>query len=112
VSRHVKLELQESQFFRVVPPKNADRKVAPGMSVVYTICFTPQENKDYQHRLVFGTEREWLEVPVRAIGPRALLDFVEEYHFPPCVVKGSTEMTYLVRNIGNSKANFSLQTQR
>lgn len=41
----MKLELQESQFFRVVPPKNADRKVAPGMSVVYTICFTPQENK-------------------------------------------------------------------
>lgn len=39
------LELQESQFFHVVPPKNAGRKVAPGMSVVYTICFAPQENK-------------------------------------------------------------------
>lgn len=41
----MKPELQESQFFHVVPPKNAGRKVAPGMSVVYTICFTPQENK-------------------------------------------------------------------
>lgn len=68
--------------------------------------------KDYHHRLVFVTEREWFEVPIRAIGPRAILDFSEEYHFPTCVVKGSTEMTHLVRNIGNSKANFSLRTQR
>lgn len=45
VSRQVKAELQESQFFHVVSPKNAGRKVAPGMSVVYTVCFTPQENK-------------------------------------------------------------------
>lgn len=68
--------------------------------------------KDYHHRLVFVTDRDWFEVPIRAIGPRAILDFSEEYHFPICVVKGSTEMTHLVRNVGNSKANFSLQTQR
>lgn len=71
--------------------------------------FPPQ---DYHHRLLFATESECFEVPVRAVGPRALLDFAEEYHLPTCVVKGSTESTHLVRNIGNSKANFSLQTQR
>ena len=68
--------------------------------------------QDYQHRLVFMTEREWFEVPVRAIGPRAFLDFRDEYQFPTCVVKGSAQMTHLVRNTGDSKANFSLQTQR
>lgn len=45
VSRQVRPKLQESQFFHVIPPKNTGRKVAPGMSVVYTICFSPQENK-------------------------------------------------------------------
>lgn len=52
VSRQVKPELQESQFFKVVPQKNAGRKVAPGMSVVYTICFSPQENKVLVQRWV------------------------------------------------------------
>lgn len=68
--------------------------------------------QDYQHTLVFVTEREPFEVPVRAIGPRAILDFTEEYHLPTCVVKGSTETTHLVRNVGNSQANFRLLTQR
>ncbi|XP_056908191.1 hydrocephalus-inducing protein homolog isoform X4 [Takifugu flavidus] len=112
VSRQVKPEFQESQFFKVVPPKNAGRKVAPGMAATYTICFTPQEHKDYQHTLVFVTDRESLEVPVLAIGPRAVLDFKTEYRFPTCAVKGSTEMTHLVRNVGNGPANFTLVTQR
>uniref|UniRef100_A0A674P6G4 HYDIN/VesB/CFA65-like Ig-like domain-containing protein n=1 Tax=Takifugu rubripes TaxID=31033 RepID=A0A674P6G4_TAKRU len=105
-------ECECSQFFKVVPPKNAGRKVAPGMAATYTICFTPQEHKDYQHTLVFVTDRESLEVPVLAIGPRAVLDFKTEYRFPTCAVKGSTEMTHLVRNVGNGPANFTLLTQR
>lgn len=69
-------------------------------------------HQDYQHTLVFVTDREIFEVPVHAIGPRALLDFRTEYHFPTCAVKGSTEMTHLVRNVGNGPANFTLLTQR
>uniref|UniRef100_A0A3Q4BV25 HYDIN/VesB/CFA65-like Ig-like domain-containing protein n=1 Tax=Mola mola TaxID=94237 RepID=A0A3Q4BV25_MOLML len=112
VSRQVKLELQDSLCFHVVGPRNAGTKVVPGMSATFTVCFTPLENKDYHHRLVFVTERERFEVPVRAIGPRAILNFEDEFHLPTCPVKGSTEKTHYVHNIGKSKGQFTLQTQR
>ncbi|XP_059190373.1 hydrocephalus-inducing protein homolog [Centropristis striata] len=111
VPRQVKLELQDSDFFHVVGPAEAGSKVAPGLAATFTVLFTPQENKDYHHRLVCVTERERFEVPVRAIGPRAILDFRDELHLPVCPVKASTERTQLVRNIGNSKAKFKLDTQ-
>lgn len=68
--------------------------------------------QDYQHSLVFVTERERFEVPIYAIGPRAILDFRDEIHLPACPMKYSTERTHLVRNIGNCTAKFMLQTQR
>ncbi|XP_045894223.1 hydrocephalus-inducing protein homolog [Micropterus dolomieu] len=112
VSRQVKLEMQDSEQFHVVGPEEACTKVAPGMSATFAVSFTPQENKDYHHRLVFVTERERFEVPIHAIGPRAILDFRDELHLPVCLVKASTESTTLVRNIGNCKAMFQLHTQR
>lgn len=45
VSRQVKLELQDSEYFHVVGPEDAGSKVAPGMSATFTVSFTPQENK-------------------------------------------------------------------
>uniref|UniRef100_A0A8C2Z802 HYDIN/VesB/CFA65-like Ig-like domain-containing protein n=1 Tax=Cyclopterus lumpus TaxID=8103 RepID=A0A8C2Z802_CYCLU len=110
VSRHVKLEQQESEYFHVVQ-EDAGRSVAPGLSAAFTVSFAPQEYKDYHHSLVFVTERERFEVPVRAIGPRAILDFCDELHLPICPVKATTEKTQMVRNIGNGKARFKLDTQ-
>jgi len=75
---------------------------------VYIISYL----KDYKHTLVFVTERETFEVPVRAIGPRAILDFRDELHLPDCLVKASTQKTQLVRNIGNTEAKFQLRTHR
>nr|XP_019962004.1 PREDICTED: hydrocephalus-inducing protein homolog [Paralichthys olivaceus] len=112
VPRSVRLEPQESECFHVGGSKDTVSKVAPGMSTTFTVFFTPQENKDYNHRLVFVTERERFEVPVRAIGPRAILDFRDEICLPICPVKASTEITKLVRNIGNRAAKFELHTQR
>ncbi|KAF7656196.1 hypothetical protein LDENG_00045070 [Lucifuga dentata] len=112
VLRQVKVELQDSHYFHVVGPEDTGCKVAPGMAATFTIVFTPQENKDYHHRLVFVTKRERFEVPVRAIGPRAIVDFRDELHFPVCPVKASTQRTQLVRNIGTSQAKFWLHTQR
>ncbi|XP_053175951.1 hydrocephalus-inducing protein homolog [Scomber japonicus] len=111
VSRQMKLELQDSEHFTVVG-EDAGNKVAPGLSASFSVFFTPQENKDYNHRLVCVTERERFEIPIRAIGPRAILDFRDELYLPPCPVKASTQRTQLVRNIGNGKAMFSLHTQR
>uniref|UniRef100_UPI003AADF4DB hydrocephalus-inducing protein homolog n=1 Tax=Centroberyx gerrardi TaxID=166262 RepID=UPI003AADF4DB len=111
VSRQVKVVLEDSQYFHVVGPEDACSKVAPGMATAFTVFFTPQENKDYLHRLVCVTERERFEVPIRAIGPRAILDFRDQLHLPVCPVKASTQRTQLVRNIGNSQAKFQLRTQ-
>ncbi|XP_061825847.2 hydrocephalus-inducing protein homolog [Nerophis lumbriciformis] len=111
VSRNVKLEHQGSPYFCVEGPKEARSKVAAGLCVTFTVCFTPLENKDYHHKLVFVTEREQFEVPIRAIGPRASLNFRNELHLPVCFVKASTQKTQLVRNLGNRIGIFKLHTQ-
>lgn len=76
---------------------------------MFVLCLTP---KDYEHRLVFVTDREKFEVPVHAVGPRGILDFRDEFLLPDCPVKASTQRTQFVRNIGNGKAVFRLDTQR
>uniref|UniRef100_A0AAV2KZ11 Uncharacterized protein n=1 Tax=Knipowitschia caucasica TaxID=637954 RepID=A0AAV2KZ11_KNICA len=111
VSKYVKLELPETKYFQVTSPENATGKVAPGLSANFTIVFTPQENKDYQHHLVCVTEKKSFEIPIVAIGPRAILDFRDELFLPVCPVKATSEKTVLVRNVGNCKANFKLQTK-
>ena len=45
VSQHVKLELQNSEYFQVAGPKEAGSKVGPGMSATFIVSFSPQENK-------------------------------------------------------------------
>ncbi|KAL4630329.1 hypothetical protein GN956_G15743 [Arapaima gigas] len=82
------------------------------MALTFIMLFRPQENKDYIHRIIFTTERESFEVPIRAIGPRAILDFPDHLHFPICPVKCPSERILLVRNIGNAEAKFQLSTQR
>lgn len=45
VSRQVKVELQDSEYFHVVGSEDARIKVAPGLSATFNVFFTPQENK-------------------------------------------------------------------
>ncbi|XP_051512768.1 hydrocephalus-inducing protein homolog [Myxocyprinus asiaticus] len=110
VPRLVKVTEDDSLYFKVVSPIDASKKVAPGMASTFTILFTPQENKDYLHRLICVTEREKFEVPICAIGPRAILDFPDSVHFQVCPVKCVSQRTLLVRNIGNCEAKFQLRT--
>ncbi|KAL6479129.1 hypothetical protein MHYP_G00125620 [Metynnis hypsauchen] len=111
IPRFVKVVEEDSLYFKVVSPVDVYNKVAPGMACTFTVLFTPEENKDYSHRLICVTEREKFEVPIRAIGARAILDFPDHIHFPLCPVKCSSQKTLLVRNIGNGEANFQLSTQ-
>ncbi|KAM4554444.1 hydrocephalus-inducing protein homolog [Fundulus diaphanus] len=111
VAHAVKLEQDVSEHFYVVGPENGSSKVAPGMTTSFMIFFTPHESKDYNHRLVCVTPRDRFEIPIRAIGPRAVLDFRDEIRLPPCLVKASTEKTHFVCNIGNCKAKFKLHTR-
>ncbi|KAG7333195.1 hypothetical protein KOW79_003330 [Hemibagrus wyckioides] len=111
IPRLVKVVEDDSLYFKVVSPVDVCSKVAPGMASTFTVLFTPQENKDYRHQVIFVTEREKFEVPIRAIGPRAILDFPDELHFSLCPVKCLSQKTLLVRNIGKGEAKFQLSTQ-
>ena len=99
------------------------------MVAAYTIKFTPDEKKvraillykhhhilihvqDYHHQLVCITEREKFLIPVRAIGPRAVLDFPDELHFPTAPVKYVSTKTVLIRNVGNREGKFTMDITR
>ncbi|KAJ8339698.1 hypothetical protein SKAU_G00343310 [Synaphobranchus kaupii] len=110
IPRLVKVAEESSLYFKVVSPLDVCNKVAPGMASTFTVLFTPQENKDYAHRLICVTEREKFEVPIRAIGARAILDFPDHLHFPLTPVKSPAQRTLLVRNIGTCEAKFQLST--
>ncbi|XP_028304635.1 hydrocephalus-inducing protein homolog isoform X2 [Gouania willdenowi] len=111
VPRCVKLEQVDSLYFQVKRHESPGKKVAPGMTATFSVLFTPQENMDYCHSLFFCTERERFEVPISAIGPRAILNFGDDINLPACLVKASTEKTCFVRNVGNCQAKFKLYTQ-
>ncbi|XP_053355859.1 hydrocephalus-inducing protein-like [Clarias gariepinus] len=108
----VKIVEDDSLYFKVVSPVDVCNKVAPGMTSTFTVLFTPQEKKDYSYRIICMTEREKFEVPIRAIGPRAILDFPDELHFSLCPVKFLSQKTLLVRNIGIVEAKFQLSCQK
>ncbi|XP_041376326.1 hydrocephalus-inducing protein-like isoform X3 [Gigantopelta aegis] len=113
VSRQVKvIEYTMSPYFELITPRAAGHHVAPGLQKIYKIHFTPSENKDYFHELVCITERESFIIPIKAIGPRASLDFPDEIHFPVCAVKNTSSKTLLIRNYGNREAIFTLAIER
>ncbi|XP_064315287.1 hydrocephalus-inducing protein homolog [Phalacrocorax carbo] len=111
VPRLVKVILESTPYFKLISPNTVCRKVAPGMPSTFRILFTPEENKDYFHQLTCITEREKFIVPIRAIGPRAILDFPDQLSFSVCPVKYSTQKTLLVRNIGNREACYCISTE-
>ncbi|MGH0129444.1 UNVERIFIED_CONTAM: hypothetical protein FKN15_002207 [Acipenser sinensis] len=111
IPRLVKVIQETSPYFQIISPLDVCNKVAPGMASTFNILFTPEENKDYLHKLVCVTEREKFAVAIRAIGARALLDFPDHLNFSTCPVKCLSQRTLLVRNIGNNEARFTLSTQ-
>ncbi|XP_053911597.1 hydrocephalus-inducing protein homolog, partial [Cuculus canorus] len=111
VPRRLKIVMESSLYFKLDVPSGVCRKVAPGMTTSFHILFTPEENKDYFHQLTCITEREMFNVPIRAIGARAILDFPDDLNFSICPVKYCTQKTLLVRNVGNREARYCISTQ-
>eukprot|EP00049_Salpingoeca_infusionum_P004740 m.82988 g.82988 ORF g.82988 m.82988 type:complete len:5086 (+) comp12709_c0_seq1:219-15476(+) len=109
VGRRVKVLPADSPYFRVVPPANANTKVAPGVDLVYTIEFTPDTRADFECDLVCVTERERFSLPIRALGARPMLDLPDTLSFDNCVVKDSVTRSVLVRNVGTAPAQFTLE---
>lgn len=79
---------------------NSLARVAPGLSLSYTISFHPDTSDDYALDLLIHTEREKFTVPFRALGARAALDFPDEITFPEAAVKLPQQKVVAVTNRG------------
>ena len=90
-------------------PVNSGLRVAPGMEVVYTVEFRPDQQTDYAHEVTVTTEREKFVIPVTATGSRALLDFPDRVEFGDTPVRYETSKTLLVRNLGEREGRFVLR---
>ena len=84
-------------------------KIAAGMEVKYVVTFRPESIDDYATDVVVVTEREKFLVSVKAIGARAALDFPSYYNFDACPVGIQTRKTFLVHNVGEKMAAFSIE---
>lgn len=85
-------------------------KVAAGIEVAYTVTFRPQAAGDYAADLVVTTERESFLVPVRCIGPAAVLDLPDQLAFDASPVSIEGSQVLLVSNVGKRAGAFSLRT--
>ena len=91
------------------PAANSGLRVAPGMDVVYTVEFRPDQQSDYAHEVTVLTEREKLTVPVSATGSRALLDFPDWVELGEAPVRYEASKTLLVRNLGEREGRFVMR---
>jgi hydrocephalus-inducing protein len=110
VARRLSVFPSQSPYFQIIEPANLPAKIAPGMEVTYVIEFRPDAAKDYSFDIVCTTEREKFVVPVRCIGPRAVLDFPDEVRFSTIPVKSTSERVILVRNVGDRTAQIQMST--
>jgi len=110
VPRRMRVEKLDSQYFKVTPNPRKNDRIAPGMELSYEVTFRPHKRKEYCEFLVCVTEREKFRIPISAPGPFACMDFPDEVHFGTCPVNHRNERTFLVRNIGEKDAHFSLST--
>ncbi|XP_064242821.1 hydrocephalus-inducing protein homolog isoform X3 [Passer domesticus] len=111
IARMVKVCMESSPHFQLACPSDVYHVVPPGASAHVRIRFTPEENKDYSHKLICKTAKEKIVVPIRAICARAVLVFPDQLDFSTCPVNHSTQKTLLVRNVGNLEAHYQLSTQ-
>ncbi|XP_026670103.1 hydrocephalus-inducing protein homolog [Ceratina calcarata] len=89
---------------------NYSMMVAPGLSVMYRVKFTPEMTRDYHYELKFTTDSGEFTVPVIAIGPRGMLDFPDKIEVPLTAVKIPSLKTLFVRNVGNASTTFTVYT--
>ncbi|NWV78314.1 HYDIN protein, partial [Dasyornis broadbenti] len=111
VPRTVKVSMESSPYFQLVCPRNVFYSVEPGTSSSVRIRFTPDEIKNYAHKLFCFYGRETVVVPLYGIVTRGLLDLPELLDFSVQPAKCSVKKTLLVCNIGNMEARYHMSTQ-
>ncbi|CAI2730845.1 unnamed protein product [Schistosoma spindalis] len=105
VSRTAHLIQNDTPYFKIKRLNTQGSKVAAGLSLSFTIVFTPDANQDYRHDLMCVTDRELFSVPVFCIGPRAILELPDDIYFDEVPVKVAGKKLIGVRNIGNCQAS-------
>ncbi|XP_049786531.1 hydrocephalus-inducing protein homolog [Schistocerca cancellata] len=98
--------------FTVIPSIKKSAYLAPGMSVSFRIQFSPDKKQDCTNYIKFCSCEDHFVVPVVAIGPRPMLDFPDQIQMPCTPVKIPVTKYFLVKNIGEIEAIFSLSTDR
>jgi len=74
-TKFIRIVPPESRFFSISEPHGTgdSLKVAPGLSLSYTVYFKPEEDVDYECDLIAISEHEKFIIPVRSIGSRGKL---------------------------------------
>lgn len=98
----LRVSTPESHVFSLTAPKAAETsmKVACGLTVTYTVLFTPDANKDYVCELNLVTDEGLMTVPLRAYADRGRLTLPDAFEVEPTPVKGSLTSTLFLRNEG------------
>jgi hydrocephalus-inducing protein len=120
VPRRVSIVQPENRLFQVTPyiKKNkkgdsqvdiSNTKVAPGMEVKYCIKFTPEAKVDVSYDLIVITEREKFIVPIRGIGCKVMLEFMDRIDFGEVPVKYRIEKPIILRNVGEKITKWMLK---
>ena len=113
-NRRLKLLQPDSPYFKVSAarsPQGEELKqssIGAGMEVMFTVTFSPQECREYGCDLVCRTEREKFVIPVRAAGPRPVLDFPDEIDFGCGAVKNVGEKSVIGEFSSFHTSHFSL----
>ncbi|KPA83213.1 hypothetical protein ABB37_02897 [Leptomonas pyrrhocoris] len=103
-NKHVRVDRPHAcTTFELTAPRGAESssKVAPGLSVSYTVLFTPTSStKDYGTELVVRTEDDQaVIVPVRAYASRGCLQLPSSLVLKDAPMKGSSTTPLFLRNI-------------
>ncbi|CAH8852925.1 unnamed protein product [Trichobilharzia szidati] len=104
VSRTAHLIQNDTPYFKIKRLGAHGSKVAAGLSLSYSVVFTPDAHQDYHHDLMCVTDRELFSIPVFCIGPRAVLDLPDEVDFGEVPVKKLSKRVLGIRNIGDGVA--------
>ncbi|KAH8872458.1 Hydrocephalus-inducing protein like [Schistosoma japonicum] len=112
VSRTAHLIQNDTPYFKIKRLNSQGSKVAAGLSLSFSIVFTPGANHDYRHDLMCVTDRELFSVPIFCIGPRAILDLPDDIYFNEVPVKVMNKKVLGVRNIGNFLATVKFDTMK
>ena len=109
-AKYIRALQPESRFFKLSEPKcsSSTLKVAPGLSLSYTVYFTPEEDADYECDLIVLTEHEKFVVPVRALGSRGRLVLPSKLDFGRCPIKAASRSTILLSNTGTKPCDWSM----